>query len=90
LRICAGRRLDQPLLAEADRDAPQAGEALDIFLALIVVDMDALPALDHHRADRLVPARIGGGMEVIGDVAGGERIGMGGQARGGIVANAVR
>ena len=69
------RRGGQTRLAEADRDAPQAGEALDIFLALVVEDVDAAPALDHHRPDLLVPARVGGGMEVIGDVARGERIG---------------
>ena len=68
-------RLDEPRLAEADRDAPEAGEALDVWLALIVEDIDALAALDHHRPDLLVPAGVGGGVEIIGDVAGGERIG---------------
>ena len=75
------RRRDEPRLAEADRDAPQAREPLDVLLALVVEDVDALPPLDHHRPDLLVPARVGGGMEVIGDVARGERIGQRGHRR---------
>ena len=35
-------RLDQPFLAKAERGAPQAGQALNVFLALRVVDVDAL------------------------------------------------
>ena len=70
-----GRRLDEPRLAEADRDAPKARKTFDIFLALVVEDINAFAALDHHRADLFVPARVGGGVKVISDVAGGERIG---------------
>ena len=74
LRHLLGGGLHEPLLAEADRDAPQARETFDIFLALIVVDAHAFAALDHHRPDLLMAARVGGGVEIIGDVAGGERI----------------
>ena len=38
------RRFDQPRLAEAQRNAPQAGQAFEIFLALIVIDIDPAPA----------------------------------------------
>ena len=58
----------EALLAEADGDAPEAGEPLDIFLPLVVVDVDALAALDDHRADLLVADGIGDGVEVIGDI----------------------
>src|SRR3546814_5849519 len=47
----ARRRLDQTLLAEAERGAPQAGEAFDVFLAGVVVDVDALAAGHDGRAD---------------------------------------
>src|ERR1700738_802543 len=42
--------LDQLLIAGAERRAPQAGHAFDIFLAVGIVDIDALGALDHERA----------------------------------------
>ena len=61
----------QPFLAEADRHAPQARQPLDVFLALIVVDVDAFAALDDHRADLLVAPGVGRGVEMIGDVPGG-------------------
>ena len=44
------RRLDQPRLAEAQRGAPQSGQALDVFLALVVVDMYPAAAGDDHRS----------------------------------------
>ena len=69
-----GGRLGEARLAKTDRDAPQARQTLDVLLALVVVDIDPLAALDHHRADFLVATRIGGGVEVIGDVASGEGI----------------
>ena len=65
-----GRRGDETGFAEADRDAPKARHALDVLLAGIVVDVDALAALDDERADLLVFAGIGDGMEQVGDVAG--------------------
>ena len=33
-------RVDEALLAETERGAPEAGEALDIFLPLLVIDVD--------------------------------------------------
>ena len=69
------RRLHQPLFAEAERGAPEAGQRLDIFLAVLVVDIDALAVADDQRALGLVLHRIGVGMQVIGDVARRERVG---------------
>jgi len=44
-----GCSLDQFLVAVAKRRAPKAGHALDIGLAVGIVDMDALRALDDER-----------------------------------------
>ena len=70
----ARRRLDQPLLAVAQRQAPEPREPLKIALALVVIDIDALAAGQHQRTLGLVLAGVGVGMEVKGDVAGGRRI----------------
>ncbi|MCY1241585.1 hypothetical protein D9M72_544930 [compost metagenome] len=64
----AARRLDQPLLAEADRHAPKPRHALDIALAAVVVDVDALAAIDDQRPFPLQLARVGIGMEMVGHV----------------------
>ena len=57
------RGLDQLLVVVAERRAPQAGHAFEIGLAVGVVDVDALAALDHQRtgfADRrLIGSRDG-------------------------------
>src|SRR3954451_4891746 len=45
-----GRGLDQLFIAVAERRAPQPGHALDICLAVAVVDGHALAALDDQRA----------------------------------------
>src|SRR5260221_602907 len=42
--------LRQTLLAEAERDRPQPGYALDIALALVVLDIDALAPLNDQRS----------------------------------------
>src|SRR6185312_690712 len=62
--------VDQPLLAIAQRDAPKAGETLDIFLAGIVPDAHALTARHDERTVRLMLREIGVGMKLKGDVAG--------------------
>ena len=67
----AVRRLDQPLLAVAQRQAPEPRQALQIGLAVLVIDIDALAAGQHQRAFGLVLLGIGVGMQVKGDVAGG-------------------
>ena len=67
----ARRCAHQAVLAEADGDAPKAREAFDILLALVVIDIDALAALDDRRADLLMATGIGRRVEIIGDVAGG-------------------
>ena len=72
-----GRRLHQPLILEAEAGAPEAGHRLDIFLALVVIDADALAAVDHQRSVDQMRLVIGVGMQRVGDVAGG-----GGIARG--------
>ena len=59
---------DQPLLAEADRDAPQAREPLDIFAPLVVIDVDAGAPVDHDRPHAFVPPQIGRGVDLMGDV----------------------
>ncbi len=65
-----GRRGDEAGFAEAHGDAPKARHGLDIFLAVVVVDVDAIAALDDERPGLLVFAGIGIGMEQVGDVAG--------------------
>ncbi|MEJ1967180.1 MAG: hypothetical protein WDN03_00875 [Rhizomicrobium sp.] len=44
------RDLGQLVLAPAQRGAPQPRHRLDIVLAVLVVDVAALAAVDHHRA----------------------------------------
>ena len=66
-----GGGLHQAFVVEAKRGAPQAGDALDIFLAGLVPNAHALAAGDHHRADLLVRLQIGVGVQHVGDVAGG-------------------
>jgi hypothetical protein len=66
-----GRRLHQPLVAEAERRAPQPGHALDVFLALVVPDPHALAAADDHGALLQVRLVVGVGVQGVGDVAGG-------------------
>ena len=58
-----GCRGDEAGFAETDRDAPEPRHGLDIFLAAVVVDVDALAALDDERARPLVLAGIGVGVE---------------------------
>ncbi len=64
-----GRRLDEALFAEAERRAPQAGEALDIALAGNVVDIDAFAAGDDMRADLFMQRRVGIGVKVTANIA---------------------
>ena len=64
-----GRRLDEPLLPEAERRAPEAGQRLDVLAPLLVVHVDAAPAGDDERPLRLVLSEIGERVELIGDVA---------------------
>ncbi len=68
--------LDQALLAEAEAHAPQAGQPLDIGLAVLVEDVNALAAGQDQRPLGLVHHAVGVGMQVIGDVAGRQRVGQ--------------
>ena len=65
-----GGRLDHLLVAEAEPRAPQAGHAFDVAAPVAVIDIDALAALDDHRAGllELVDGRVG--MQDRLDVAG--------------------
>jgi hypothetical protein len=56
---------------KAERGAPQPRHRLDVTLARIVVDVDALAAADDDGAVRLVLAQIGLRMDVVGHVSGG-------------------
>ena len=67
----------QPLLGKAERGAPEAGHALQIFLAAVVIDIDALALRDHGRAGDLVRLEVGVGVDDGGDIAACERIGLG-------------
>src|SRR6185437_15870261 len=68
------RRLDQALLAEAERGAPEAGQPFDILLPVLVIDMDALALGDHQRAFALMLLQMSVGMEMKRDVAARSRI----------------
>ena len=56
------------LAAIADIDAPEAGEAIEIFLAVVVEDVDALAALDDARSLGIQLLHVGEGMQVMGGV----------------------
>src|SRR5262249_43570257 len=66
----ARRRLDQPLLAESERGAPQPGQRLDVLAPGLVEHVDAAPAGDDQRAVGGVLAQVGERVELVGDVAG--------------------
>jgi hypothetical protein len=70
----AHRRLDQPLLAEAERGAPQARHPLDIALARIVGDPDPLATLHDQGAALGMLHRVGVGMQQIAHILGRRRI----------------
>ena len=59
----AVRRLGEALVAEAERDAPEPRHPLDIFLAGLVPDIDAVAARHDQRAFLLVLQRVGIGVE---------------------------
>src|SRR6185437_14425113 len=69
-------RLYQPLLVEAERGAPEARHPLQISLAAVVIDIDALAPRDHGRTRRLVLLEIGVRMDDARDIAACERIGL--------------
>src|SRR5262249_39806224 len=71
------RGLDEPLLAEAERGAPEPGETLDIVLAVLVGDVDAVPGGDDERAVLLVRPEIGLRVEQGRDVPAAQRISYG-------------
>src|SRR5580692_3921623 len=66
------RGLDQLLVAVAERGAPQPRHAFDVRLAVGVVDINALPALEDQRPGVAKTGQIGVGMHQGLDVAGGE------------------
>ena len=76
-----GGGLHQPLIVKAERGAPQAGDAFDIGLALLVPNPHALAMVDHHGPYRLMQLQIGIRMQHMGDVT---RLGrVGANERGG-------
>ena len=70
-----GRSGNEPVFAEADADAPQAGHRLDVAFAVVVEDENPLAVLDDLRALLGMRHGVGVGVEVVGDVAGFGRIG---------------
>ncbi len=73
LLVCSIR---QTLFGKADADAPKARHRLDVTLAVIVFNVDAITLFDHHRADFFVTARIGVRMEMIGNITSFNGIGL--------------
>ena len=67
--------LGEALLAEAERGAPEAGHALDVFLPLVVIDIDALALVHNEGAVLLVHLGVGERVQVVCNVARGGRIG---------------
>ncbi len=67
-------RFHQPLLAEAEGRAPQAGHALDIGLAAVVEDVHAFAALYHQRTHILMGLQVGVGVQIVGLVAACRRV----------------
>ena len=63
LRHLIGSGLDETRFIETDGNGPEAGEALDIFLALVVVDIDSLAVIDHDGTLALMRAGIRIGMK---------------------------
>ncbi len=51
-------------LAEAERAAPEAREPVQVFLAVLVIDIDAAPARDDEAAFRLVLEGVGVAVEM--------------------------
>ena len=60
------------LAAIADIDAPQAREAIEIALAVIVEDVGAFAALDDARAGRVQLLHVREGMKMVGGIEGTE------------------
>src|SRR6516164_9473918 len=71
LRICAAS-LDQLFVAVAEGGAPEPRHALEIGLALAVVDEHALPALDDQRTGFAQGREVGVGVNEGLEVADGE------------------
>jgi len=69
-----GRGLDQPLLAETERGAPQPRQPFDITIAVIIKNVDALTAREDMRAAFRLFGQIGEWMQVIGDIPGMGRV----------------
>ena len=65
------RGLDQFLVGVAERGAPEPGHALDVGLAVGVVDPDALSALQHQGPGLAQGGEVGVGVDQGLDVAGG-------------------
>ena len=63
------RRLDQRLLAPAERRAPEPGHCLDVILAALVIDAHALAPLEHERACFAQLHEVGVGVQNALDVA---------------------
>ena len=67
-----GGSLDQFLVAVTERRAPQPGHAFDVGLAVGVIDIDAVRALDNERAGLAEAGEIDVGMHQRFDIAGGQ------------------
>ncbi len=64
-----GRRLDDLLIAVAQRRAPQAGETLDVALAGVVIEIDAAALVEDERPHLAMAGEIGVGVDHRLDVA---------------------
>ena len=63
------RRLDEALLAEAERGAPEPGHAFEVTFAGLIIDIDPLTAGHDDGTVGLVLLEIGIGMDQGGDIA---------------------
>jgi hypothetical protein len=68
------RRFDQPLLAEAEIGAPQAGHALEIAVAVLVEHVHPLAPGQHHRPFLYVMGEVGERVNDRADVACGQGV----------------
>jgi hypothetical protein len=63
-------RLGQPLVAEAERGAPEPGHRLQVAAALIILDEDAVASLDHQRSDLWMGGEVGERVQMRGNIVG--------------------
>ena len=66
--------IDQALFTEAESGAPKPGHTFQVFVAVVVIDIDPFTAVDDHRALFFMGTQIGIWMNVVGDITGGGRV----------------